>query len=66
MKKFLTLLLVAAMVFTMVGCGSNGGGEDAESGSDEETIKIGFFAPVSAPAASADGQSSLNSGSPPK
>ena len=60
MKKFLTLLLIAAMVFTMAGCGSNGG-DSAESGSDEETIKIGFFAPVSAPAASADGQSSLNS-----
>ena len=47
------------MVFTLAACGSKGGsGEGCESG---DTIKIGFFAPVSAPAASADGQSSLNS-----
>ena len=59
MKKFLSLLLIAAMVFTLTACGSKGGsGEGGESG---DTIKIGFFAPVSAPAASADGQSSLNS-----
>ena len=59
MKKFLSLLLIAAMVFTLAACGSKGGsGEGSESG---DTIKIGFFAPVSAPAASADGQSSLNS-----
>ena len=59
MKKFLSLLLIAAMVFTLAACGSKGGsGEGGESG---DTIKIGFFAPVSAPAASADGQSSLNS-----
>lgn len=56
MKKFLSLLLIATMVFTMVSCGSKG----SEGGSGD-TIKIGFFAPVSAPAASADGQSSLNS-----
>jgi len=58
MKKFLSLLLIAAMVFTLAACGSKGG---SEGGDSEETIKIGFFAPVSAPAASADGQSSLNS-----
>ena len=59
MKKFLTLLLIAAMVFTMAGCGSKGG--SGSEGGDEEVYRIGFFAPVSAPAASADGQSSLNS-----
>ena len=59
MKKLLTLLLIAAMVFTMAGCGSNGG--SGSEGGDEEVYRIGFFAPVSAPAASADGQSSLNS-----
>ena len=58
MKKFLTLVLIAAMVFTMAGCGSKSGNEGGDSA---ETIKIDFFAPVSAPAASADGQSSLNS-----
>lgn len=60
MKKFLALLLIAAMVFTMVGCGSKGGSSE-EGGSGEDVYRIGFFAPVSAPAASADGQSSLNS-----
>ena len=59
MKKFLALLLIAAMVFTMAGCGSKGG--ESSEGGEEEVYRIGFFAPVSAPAASADGQSSLNS-----
>ena len=46
MKKLLVLLLAVAMVFAMTACGgSNGGGEK----SSDEPIKIGFFAPVSAP-----------------
>ncbi len=61
MKKLLVLLLAVAMVFAMTACGSKGGNEKSEGGDSEETIKIGFFAPVSAPAASADGTSSLNS-----
>ena len=65
MKKLLVLLLAVAMVFAMTACGggSNGGGneEGGEGEASEDPIKIGFFAPVSAPAASADGTSSLNS-----
>ena len=60
MKKLLVLLLAVAMVFAMTGCGSKGGSGE-EGGDSEAPIKIGFFAPVSAPAASADGTSSLNS-----
>ena len=61
MKKLLVLLLAVAMVFAMTGCGSKDSGSGEEGGDSEAPIKIGFFAPVSAPAASADGQSSLNS-----
>ena len=43
----------------MTACGSGSGSGDG--GSSEDPIKIGFFAPVSAPAASADGTSALNS-----
>ena len=54
MKKLLVLLLAVAMVFAMTACGgSNGGGneEGGEGEASEDPIKIGFFAPVSAPAA---------------
>ena len=61
MKKLLVLLLAVAMVFAMTGCGSKDSGSGEEGGDSEAPIKIGFFAPVSAPAASADGTSSLNS-----
>lgn len=64
MKKLLVLLLAVAMVFAMTACGGSGSSSDSGSdggGDSEEPIKIGFFAPVSAPAASADGTSSLNS-----
>ena len=57
MKKLLVSLLAVAMVFAMTACGGSGGGGDSSEG----PIRIGFFAPVSAPAASADGTSSLNS-----
>ena len=64
MKKLLVLLLAVAMVFAMTACGGSGSSSEGGSeggGDSEEPIKIGFFAPVSAPAASADGTSSLNS-----
>ncbi|MDI6601021.1 MAG: ABC transporter substrate-binding protein [Thermoanaerobacteraceae bacterium] len=63
----ISLLLIALMV--MSGCSGNqqpqqtqssGQQEQQPSPSGEETIKIGFFAPVTGPAA-ADGESALNS-----
>ena len=63
MKKFLSVLLILAMVFMFAACGGEtepaDGGEAAPETPD--VIKIGFFAPVSAAAAAADGKSSLNS-----
>ena len=51
MKKVLSLALVLLMMVSLIGV--------AEAKSD--TIKIGFFAPVSAASAAADGASALNS-----
>ena len=51
MKKVLSLALVLLMMVSLIGV--------AEAKSD--TIKIGFFAPVSAASAAADGLSALNS-----
>lgn len=63
MKKLLSILLILSMIFVFAACGSEGTNEGEEEGTVElpEVIKIGFFAPVSAPAAAADGLSSLNS-----
>ena len=52
MKKLLVLVLSLALVFAMTACGG---------GSDTDVIKIGFFAPESAAAAAADGESAQNS-----
>ena len=51
MKKVLSIVLVLLMIVALVAC----------SGGKNETIKIGFFAPVSAASAAADGASALNS-----
>ena len=64
MKKFISILLILAMVFMFAACGGESGSEEPQGGDAAETpevIKIGFFAPVSAAAAAADGKSSLNS-----
>lgn len=52
MKKVLSVLLILAMVFCFASCGEN---------SSDDVIKIGFFAPVSAASAAADGKSASNS-----
>ena len=67
MKKLLALLLSLMMVFTFTACSSNNvPATTEESDAEEETastepIKIGFFAPITSPAASADGLSAENS-----
>lgn len=67
MKKLLALLLSFVMIFTFTACSSgNAPAETTEPGAEEqpastEPIKIGFFAPITAPAASADGLSAENS-----
>lgn len=52
MKKVLALVLSLLMVLGLVA---------VASADDEEPIRIGFFAPVSAASAAADGESALNS-----
>ncbi|HKM28956.1 MAG TPA: ABC transporter substrate-binding protein [Anaerovoracaceae bacterium] len=52
MKKILAVTLSLAMVLAFTACGGGNSGE---------TIKIGFFAPVTAAAAAADGQSAKQS-----
>ena len=63
MKKLLSILLILSMIFVFAACGSEGTNEGEGEGTVElpEVIKIGFFAPVSAPSAAADGLSALNS-----
>lgn len=63
MKKVLSVLLILAMVFMFAACGGDSAstGGDTEQAETPDVIKIGFFAPVSAPSAAADGKSSLNS-----
>ncbi|MEA4933882.1 MAG: ABC transporter substrate-binding protein [Lawsonibacter sp.] len=71
-KKAIALLLVAAMGLACTACGqknSSGGGSAASSSGSAasssssaagEPIKIGFFAPITSAAASADGESTRN------
>ena len=70
MKKLLSTLLVLAMALSLAACGGGGtstpsdpstpGGDGSQTQS-EDPIKIGFFAPVSAASAAADGQSAQQS-----
>lgn len=69
MKKLLSLALALTMLLSLAACGSKpsetpaASGSSSGSGSAEATepIRIGFFAPVSAASAAADGQSSEQS-----
>ena len=70
MKKLLSTLLALAMAVSLTACGggdtstpsdtSTPGGDGSQTQS-EDPIKIGFFAPVSAASAAADGQSAQQS-----
>ena len=60
MKKFLALALSLSMMLGLAACGSSSGSGDSGSASTEP-IKIGFFAPITSAAASADGESAKNS-----
>ncbi len=55
MKKVLSIALVLLMIVALVACSSG------KTETKEGPIKIGFFAPVSAASAAADGASALNS-----
>ncbi len=63
MKRVLLLLLILVMVFTFAACGGDSGdtGEDTETPESADPIKIGFFAPITSAAASADGESPRDS-----
>ena len=73
MKKLLSTLLALAMAMSLVACGGGdtstpsatstpaGSGGDSSQTQSEDPIKIGFFAPVSAASAAADGQSAQQS-----
>lgn len=71
MKKLLSLILALTMSLSLAACGSqasippaaSGSGSGSGSGSPGDTspIRIGFFAPVSAASAAADGQSAEQS-----
>ena len=68
MKKLLSTLLALTMVMSLVACGSgdtstpsSSGSGGSSQGQSEDPIKIGFFAPVSAASAAADGQSAQQS-----
>ena len=56
MKRFLAIIMAAAMVFALVACGNNTSGNNASGGNntsggdttgDVETIKIGVVCPIS-------------------
>ena len=74
MKKLLSTLLALTMVMSLVACGSGDTSTPSDAstpsssdsggssqGQSEDPIKIGFFAPVSAASAAADGQSAQQS-----
>jgi len=66
MKKLLALLLSLVMIFAFTACSSSNPPATNEPSGEEkpastEPIKIGFFAPITSPAASADGLSAENS-----
>lgn len=66
MKKLLSLLLSLMMIFTLAACSPSEPPAAPEPGAAQEPaktepIKIGFFAPVTSAAASADGLSAENS-----
>ena len=65
MKKLLSLILALAMVLALVACGSKTTEDPSTTGNgdtpDADPIRIGFFAPVSAASAAADGQSAEQS-----
>jgi len=66
MKKLLALILSLAMIFAFTACAPKEAPAPSEPGPAEEPaktepIRIGFFAPVTSPAASADGLSAENS-----
>ena len=65
MKKLLSLILALAMVLALVACGNKTTEDPSTTGNGDATdagpIRIGFFAPVSAASAAADGQSAEQS-----
>ena len=65
MKKLLSLILALAMVLALVACGNKTTDDSNAAGNgdttDADPIRIGFFAPVSAASAAADGQSAEQS-----
>ena len=65
MKKLLSLILALAMVLALVACGNKTTEDPSTTGNgdatDADPIRIGFFAPVSAASAAADGQSAEQS-----
>lgn len=69
MKKLLSLILALTMSLSLAACGSqastapaaSGSGSGSASTGDTSPIRIGFFAPVSAASAAADGQSAEQS-----
>lgn len=65
MKSVVSLVLVAILIFAFTACAPKETPVPSEPGTQEpantEPIRIGFFAPVTSPAASADGLSAENS-----
>lgn len=65
MKSIVSLVLVAILIFAFTACTPKESPAPSEPGTQEpantEPIRIGFFAPVTSPAASADGLSAENS-----
>jgi len=61
MKKLFALVLSLSMVLGLAACGSSSSGSSGGSGDSADPIKIGFFAPITSAAASADGESTRNS-----
>ena len=72
MKKLVSTLLALAMLLSLAACGntssssagsagSAGSSGSSSSGGSSDPIRIGFFAPVSAASAAADGQSAQQS-----